>query len=251
MIKKIIFSFLFLLSLNANEDLTAQKQNTLYVQNLIEREEKIAKNFEKYILTEFALPSISDLIDDKYLGSNFPLENRMGVDIGFSNTKTLQLKYLISRAEYNKIDDYIVQLYNRDLYRNFTNVNFKKDDNNIKIVDLTNSYVEMKLQSDEAKTIFELLKNDKSIQQTCSSPEAGKYCNNSAKTIRWYNSTSEWIEYSKKDFEKGNVILSSESLLTNTRLEALPVGTYIFIAGVKYVKLINDSSNNLQILKVK
>ena len=71
MIKKLIFYFLFLLSLNANEDLTALNQNTLYVQNLIEKEEKIAKNFEKYILTEFVLPSMSDLIDDKYLGRNF------------------------------------------------------------------------------------------------------------------------------------------------------------------------------------
>jgi len=249
MIKKIITSFVFLLSLNANEDLTAQKQNTLYVQNLIEKEEKIVKNFEKYILTEFALPAMSDLINDKYLGRNFSLENRMGVNIGFSNTKTLKLNYLISRIEYNNVDDYIVQLYNRDLYRNFTNAYLVEGTN--KKVDSENSYVEMKLQSDEAKTIFELLKNDNSIQKTCSSTLTNTYCNNSEKTIRWYNSTSEWIEYSKKDFEKGNVILSSESLLTNTRLEALPVGTYIFIAGVKYVKLINDSSNNLQILKVK
>lgn len=250
MIKKIITSFVFLLSLNANEDLTAQKQNTLYVQNLIQIEEKIAKNFEKYILTEFDLPAMSNLIDDKYLGSNFSVENRMGVNIGFSNTKTLQLKYLISKDEYNNVDDYIVQLYNRDLYRNFTNVNFKKATDNNR-VDLEKSYVEMKLQSDEAKTIFELLKNGSSILKTCSSPEEEKYCNNSAKTIRWYIDTTKYIEYNKKDFDKGNVILSSESLLTNTRLEALPVGTYIFIAGVKYVKLINDSSNNLQILKVK
>ncbi len=249
MIKKIIFYFLFLLSLNANEDLTAQKQNTLYVQNLIEKEEKIAKNFEKYILTEFVLPSMSDLIDDKYLGRNFSVENRMGVNIDFSDTETLRLKYLISKDEYSNVDNYIVQLYNRDLYRDYTVVYFIEGTN--KKVDSTNSYGEMKLQSDEAKTIFELLKNGSSILKTCSSPEAGKYCNNSAKTIRWYIDTTKYIEYNKKDFDKGNVILSSDTLLTDTRLQALPVGTYIFIAGVKYVKLINDSSNNLQILKVK
>ena len=249
MIKKIIFSFCFFFSLNANEDLTAQKQNTLYVQNLIEKEEKIAKNFEKYILTEFVLPSMSDLIDDKYLGRNFPLENRMGVDIGFLDTKTLQLKYLISKDEYSNVDNYIVQLYNRDLYRDYTVVYFIEGTN--KKVDSTNSYVEMKLQSDEAKTIFELLKNNNTIQKTCNSPVAGTYCNNSAKTIRWYKDSTKYIEYNKKDFDKGNVILSSDTLLTNSRLQTLPVGAYIFIAGVKYVKLINDSSNNLQILKVK
>lgn len=249
MIKNILISFLFIVSLNANEDLTAQKQNTLYVQNLIQIEEKIAKNFEKYILTEFVLPTMSNLIDDKYLGSNFSVENRMGVNIDFSNTKTLRLKYLISKDEYNKIEDYVVQLYNRDLYRDFTSVYFVEGTN--KKVDLTNSYVEMKLQSDEAKTIFELLKNDNTIQKTCSSPAAGIYCNNSQKTIRWYKDSTKYIEYNKKDFDKGNVILSSDTLLTDTKLEALPVGTYIFITGVKYVKLINDSSNNLQILKVK
>ena len=249
MIKRIITILLFIISLNANEDLTAQKQNTLYVQNLIEREETIAKNFEKYILTEFALPSITNLINDSYLGSNFSVENRMGVDIDFSNSKALKLKYLISKDEYNNTQDYVVQLYNRDLYRNYTTVYSVEDTVNNK-VKLTDSYVEIKLQSDEAKTIFDLLKNDKTIQKDCSSPVAGTYCSNNKKAIRWYATGTQWIEYSKKDFNKGNVILSTNSLLTNTRLQDLAVGAYIFIDGVKYVKLINDSSNNLQILKV-
>jgi len=249
MTRKIVLTLLFFISLNASEDLTAQKQNTLYVQNLIEREEKIAKNFEKYILTEFSLPAMNDLIDDKYLGSNFSVENRMGVDIDFSNPKTLKLKYLISKNEYNKIEDYVVQLYNRDLYRDYTIVYFEEDTANKK-VNLTNSSVEMKLQSDEAKTIFDLLKNDKTIQKVCSSTLINTYCSNNKKAIRWYNASSQWIEYSKKYFNKGNVILSHSSLLTDTKLEDLIVGAYIFIDGVKYVKLINDSSNNLQILKV-
>lgn len=249
MIKRIITTLLFIISLNANEDLTAQKQNTLYVQNLIEREETIAKNFEKYILTEFALPSMTNLINDSYLGSNFSIENRMGVDIDFSNSKTLRLKYLISKDEYNNTQDYIVQLYNRDLYRNYTFVYSVEDTVNNK-VNLTDSYVEIKLQSNEAKTIFDLLKNDKTIQKVCSSTLINTYCSNNKKAIRWYNSSSQWIEYSKKDFNKGNVILSTNSLLTDTKLQDLSVGAYIFIDGVKYVKLINDSSNNLQILKV-
>ena len=126
MIKRIITTFLFIVSLNANEDLTAQKQNTLYAQNLIEREENISKNFEKYILTEFTLPSMANLINDNYLGSNFSLENRMGVDIEFLNTKTPTLKYLITKDEYNNTQDYVVQLYNRDLYRDYTFVSFEE-----------------------------------------------------------------------------------------------------------------------------
>jgi hypothetical protein len=249
MMKKLITSSFFIISLYANEDLTAQKQNTLYVQNLIKIEENISKNFEKYILTEFKLPTITELIDDNYLGSNFSVQNRMGDDIDFSNVNTLRLKYLITKDEYNNTDNFTIQLYNRDLYRNNTTVNFIVDTVNKKI-DLTQSYVEMKLQSNEAKTVFDLLKNNNTIQKVCSSSLVNTYCNNNNKSIRWYTSSSQWIEYSKKVFNKGNIILSNSSLLTDTKLQDLIIGAYIFIDGVKYVKLINDSSNNLQILKV-
>ncbi len=250
MIKIFILSLIFLLNLNANEDLTAQKQNTLYVQNLIEIEEKIARNFEKYILTEFKFPRMSDLIDvdNKYLGSNFSVKNRMGVDIDFLSASQLKIKYLVSNDVYiNSPEDYVIQLYNRDLYRNLTSVYYEIASSKI---DTSKSYVEIKLQSDEAKTIFDLLKNGNTIQKNCTTPTANTYCNNNQKTIRWYNASSQYIEYSKKDFNKGNVILSNVALLTNTKLQDLIVGAYIFIAGEKYVKMVNDSSGNLQILKV-
>lgn len=249
MIKRIITTLLFMISLNANEDLTAQKQNTLYAQNLIEREENISKNFEKYILTEFTLPSMANLINDNYLGSNFSLENRMGVDIEFLNTKTPTLKYLITKDEYNNTQDYVVQLYNRDLYRDYTFVSFEENTTTGKI-DSTKSYVQIKLQSAEAKTIFDLLKNNNTIQKTCNSTLASTYCISNKKAIRWYTTSSKWIEYSMKDFNKGNVILSDVSLKTDTKLENLAVGAYIFVDGTKYVKLINDSLDKLQILEV-
>lgn len=248
MMKKIVAILLFAISINANDNLTAQKQNTLYTQNLIEREENISKNFEKYILTEFTLPTMINLIDDNYLGSNFSLENRMGVEIGFLNTKTPTLKYLITKNEYNNTQDYIVQLYNRDLYRNYTSVYFEEDGTKGKI-DSIKSYVEIKLQSSEAKTIFDLLKNN-NIQKTCNQTLVSTYCISNKKSIRWYTGSSEWIEYSIKDFNKGNVILSDISLKTDEKLKALIVGAYIFVDGTKYVKLINDSSDKLQILEV-
>jgi hypothetical protein len=234
--------------LNANDDLVAQKQNTLYVQDLIEIEENIAKNFEKYILTEFSLPTMTNLISDTYLGSNFSVTNRMGVDIDFLNTSELKIKYLITKDEYRSTLDYITQLYNRDLYRDYTSVYYEIDTSSK--IDTSKSYVEIELQSDEAKNIFTLLKAGNTIQKVCSSTLTNTYCSLNQKAIRWYNSSSQWIEYSKKDFNKGNVILSNISLLTNSKLQDLIVGAYIFIDGVKYVKLVNDSSNNLQILKV-
>lgn len=248
MIKILIMSFLFMFYLNANDELVAQKQNTLYVQTLIEIEEKIAKNFEKYILTEYSLPEMTNLISDTYLGSNFSLRNRMGVDIAFLNTSELKIKYLITKDEYISTLDYITQLYNRDLYRSLTSVYYEIDTSSK--IDTSKSYVEIELQSDEAKNIFALLNAGNTIQKTCSSTLTNTYCSQNQKSIRWYNSSSQWIEYSKKDFNKGNVILSNVSLLTNSKLQDLIVGAYIFIDGVKYVKLVNDTSNNLQILKV-
>ena len=247
MIRNLFLLVILVFNLTANDDLTAQKQNTLYVQNLIEIEENIAKSFEKYILTEFKLPTMEDLIDDNYLGSNFSIKNRMGVDIEFLDTKELKIKYLITKDEYRNSKDFIAQLYNRDLYRDLTTVYYEEDIN--KKIDISKSYVEIKLQSDEAKTIFDLLKNNFSIQKTCSSNLANTYCNNSLKTIRWYNAGSQYIEYSKKDFNKGNVILSATSISGDSKLQDLMVGAYLFIAGERYVKLVNLGIN-LQIVKV-
>ena len=45
MIKYLLFILIFTLSLKAEDSLNAQKQNALYVQNMIEVEENIAKMF--------------------------------------------------------------------------------------------------------------------------------------------------------------------------------------------------------------
>ena len=253
MIKNIIISFILILSLNAEDDLIAQKQNTLYVQNLIEIEENIAKNFEKYILTEYKIPTINDLITDIYLGSNFSVSNRMGVNIGFLSTSELKIKYLVTKDEYRSSQDYIVQLYNRDLYRNLTSAYYEIDltDKNLK-VDISKSYIEIKLQSDEVKTIFSLLKSGYTVEKECTSTLVNVYCNNNQKTIRWYNANSNWIEYDKKDFNKGNITtsMSLNELTNEAKIADLAVGSYIFIKDVsKYVKLTNLGTS-LQILKV-
>ncbi len=248
---KNLFILILLSSISFCEDfLSAQKQNTLYVQNMIDIEEKIAKNFEKYLLTEFKIPTINNLISDEYLGANFSLQNRMGDAISFKDSSKLQIKYAISKSEFILAQDYIVLLYNRDLYRDYTTVSYELKDDKI---DLEKSYVEFKLKSQEANTIFNLLKNGNAIEKTCSATLASKYCNNDQKTIRWYNASSQWIEYSKKDFNDGNITISNENLITleETKLKALKVGSYVFIKDkTKNVKLTDDSLGKLQILRV-
>lgn len=240
------FILIFLSSFSFCEDsLTAQKQNTLYVQNMIDIEEKIAKNFEKYLLTEFKLPTMNNLLSNEYLGANFSLENRMGEAIAFKDSSKLQIKYAISKSVFTSVEDYIVLLYNRDLYRDYTTVGYEIKDNKI---DLEKSYVEFKLKSQEANTIFTILNEGKSIEKTCSSTLVNTYCNNDSKTIRWYNATSQWIEYNKKDFRRANVTtsMSLASVKADLEISKLAVGSYIYIQGSsKYVKLINS-----EILKV-
>ena len=77
MIRILLISLLILVSSFANESLILQKQNILYIQKLIDKEEKIAQSFENYLLTEFAIPSLIDLQKDEYLGENFSIKNMM------------------------------------------------------------------------------------------------------------------------------------------------------------------------------
>ena len=102
MIRYVLFIISFILFLNGDDILNVQKQNTLYVQNLIEKEEQIAKAFEKYILTEFKIPTLKDLKTDYYLGADFSFENKMGDTIAFLDTKNLKIKYALSKEEYRK-----------------------------------------------------------------------------------------------------------------------------------------------------
>jgi len=246
MIKK-LFIPLFLCSfLSANDIMIGQKQNVLYIQKLIETEDKIAKNFEKYILTEFKIPTLENLRTDGYLGSNFSLKNRMGDDLAFKDIKELELKYSISKDGYLEKDKYIILLYNRDLYRDNTsasngNEDLEENENDDTKVDPSISYVKIVLQSDEAKTIFNILKNDETIQKDCDSPSTGNYCNKNDKAIRYYTTSDDWIEYDKKFFENGNVSTSIDynDFNEQDKFDNLAVGAYILQVEEKkkYIKL--------------
>ena len=243
----LFFSMIFILFLKADDNLVLQKQNTLYIQNLIEIEEKIAKSFEEYLLTEFKFPEkIDDLIDNKYLGENFSLENKMGSSIDFLDIANLKIKYLLNKDEYRKsrtlnIDNYLVLLYNRDLYRNLTSVYEDK-------TDMEKSFIKIRLQNNEAKTIYTILKAGGIIEKECSAGLINKYCNQNKNTLRWYNATSLWIEYDKNDFENGNVTtsMSQIAIKTDLKINNLASGSYIFLKdSSKYIKFYDS------ILKVK
>ena len=228
--KSLIFILFIPFYLFCADSMALKQQNVLYVQKLIESEELISKNFEKYILEKLEIPTIAQLKANNYLGTNFILTNKFGSDLSFKSVKELKLNYAIS----NDVDEYIKLLYNRDLYRNLTEV---YEDASVS----SNSYTLIKLQSPEAINIFKLLSSGESIASTCNSSLNEQYCNLNEKSIRWYNASSKWIEYNKKDFENGNITIEDNTLLSDNKLDSLPVGTYIFINnGSKFVKFLNN-----------
>lgn len=250
MIRNFLFFILLCVLSEATDDFIAQKQNVLYVQNLIETEETIAKNFEKFILTEFYIPTMENLKNENYLGDSFLTTNKMGSEIDFKDVNNLKLKYAISKEGYiNETEtNYIALLYNRDLYRDYTTVYYDKNNS-------SDSFVEIKLKSNEAKNIFNLLKSGNIIEKECNTSLVNKYCNNknNKKTIRWYNSSSKWIEYDKDKFNSGNITTSMtlDELKLESKINDLAVGSYVFISFERYLKITDDtSSGTVQILKV-
>ena len=260
MIRILVIVIFYLISSFADESNTLQKQNVLYVQNLIDKEEKIAENFEKYILTEFVIPKISDLQKDEYLGSNFSSVNIMGDPLTLDTSgKRIKLKYAVAK-KISVEQNYIVQLYNRELYREYTKVEFDTDNT-------AKSYVWFDLKSKEANTIYSILKANNAIEKKCSDTLKNKYCNNNLKSIRYYNANSDWIEYSKKDFLNGNITLSNERLISNdivgdnvknfkdveTKVKELKVGAYIFVkedGENKYIKFEVEPGNTTKGFKI-
>jgi len=234
----LLILFICVSFLNAKDSLVVQQQNVLYVQNLIDIEEKIASNFEKYLLQKFEIPTLEKLKTDEYLGSNFTVTNKFGANINIDNisfitTPNLKFDYAITKT----VELYVKSLYKRELYRDMTTV---YEDN-----DVDKSYVSFELKSKEAKNIFSILKTistetKKTIDSSCTTTSTG-YCIANLNTIRWYDANSYWIEYSISDFEDGNVTISTAGLLTNSKLDNLKVGASIFVKdGDKYLKLLSS-----------
>ena len=234
--KAVILFFIIISNILIADSLVLQKQNTLYTQNLISKEEQIAKAFEKYLLEEFKIPTMDDLQKDDtknlYLGSNFHLENIFGTKLELIE-KELKLKYAITKNS----QEYVTLLYERDLYRDYTTV-YK---------DKTESFVEISLKSKEAQNIFKILKSGKKIAKNCENPVLSEYCSLNKNIIKYYDKNKDWIEYSKKEFQNGDVNVSSINIFDDVDLkDKLKTGIYIFVKNTaKHIKFYDE------IIKVK
>ena len=221
--KKILITLFLMIGFLYANDLLKQK-NVLSVKNVIEKEEQIAYEVERYILNELKIPSLNDLLTNDYLGENFNLSSSVGNDISFKSSSDLQLNLSINEPSLE--NSYIKLLYVRELYRKNT------------VVSWDDGYISISLKSDEAKTLFNILKNGSSISKDCLTVVANNFCESSKLTLKWYNNDkSSWIEYNKSSFKNGDVAVSDSSLVDNKdpKLVELPIGTKIYIkdSGIK------------------
>ncbi|MDX4036361.1 hypothetical protein [Aliarcobacter skirrowii] len=256
--KKYIFT-IFLLCLNL---FALDNRTVLALSNVIEREEQIAYNFEKYILNEFKIPTMNDLLKDNqnpedsyYLGSNFSLKNMFGKDLAFFSGSNDKLAIAIDSKKYS--DEFIKLYYKRDLYRDRTSV-YEKDE---KL-----QYVKIVLKSKEAQNLFKILNNGDTILKVddYSKCEANKYCINpkdNQKTIRKYTLSDSHIIYNIKDMEKGAIFISKrinnpplkedDPIYIEMGFEDLNIGTIIYSDGKKYIKIIASEDGKPRIYGVE
>ena len=260
MMKRFFIFILAFLYLEANESSLLQNQNVLTVQNLIELEENIAKAYEKYLLNEFAIPTIEKLKHKDYLGENYDFKNIFGDDIDFKSANDRQIKFAIKKDQYhNSENNYVLEFYKRGLYRDFTSPYLAKDSNKF---DFTNSYVEINLKSKEAQNIYYILTQEKktivkkAINEKCSSSENGKFCvEDKNLNIIKFMVQDNFIGYNLKDFENGDVVLSDVSSdfldlsKSDNRLRNLKIGAYIFGQEKKYIRLHGENSDSIRLVK--
>lgn len=238
---------LFLILLLTTKLFAVDNRTILALTNIIEREEEIAKSYEKYLLNEFKIPTMHDLLEENadskiyYLGENFSIKNMFGRDLSFVDNKNARLNIALDEKKYK--DEYIKLYYKRDLYRDFTSV--YEDNSGLK-------YVQIVLKSIEAQNIFNILSSGNEILKVDKDEKCqrDKYCvipNENIKTIRRYTKTDSYIAYNLKDMDKGSVYISKkiinpplktdDNIYLEMGFDKLNIGTIIYSDGKRYIKL--------------
>ena len=231
---------IFLFGFIQAEIMQSSKNYTLYVKKLIQKEEKIAEAYEAYLLEELEVPTIEKLISKQYLLKNFNQDNILEYKLEILQNQTLRLNYAIDQ----KNKKFLHNLYQSNLFRQKTQ--------NIQM-----QYILITLESKEAKNILTLLNTGMAKISPCktSNHEKNTFCSVNARSFRFYDDSNNWIEYNKKEFKDGNIIIKNSDLLENlnlypsirTQLQEQKVGSFIFVKNSnKYIKLKNNVIKRVQ-----
>ncbi|QKF65736.1 hypothetical protein AVENP_0156 [Arcobacter venerupis] len=230
----IFFSFSFSLELNLNnfEDRQAALRD---VKTLILYEESIAKAYEEYILTNYSIPTLTQITS---LIENISLINPINSTFTLDGT-LMKISYgLIDEI---KADSSIKALYESNTYRKRT---FFRNDK-----------ISFILEDEFAKHLYDLIKQSGEIINcpTNSGTITKVNCKQSNHIyigvtnikkdtrVNTYEPDVYLMVYSIDKFKTGPIVITADSTeYTQSEFDSIPKGALLYdVVGVKYVKTID------------
>lgn len=230
------FSFLVLLYsslFSVDYDLTNfdDRQSAIKeIKKVIIKEEQIVNAYEEYILENYSVPTIANLLTNSFLGTSF-LSN---LDLTNFNTITIDTS-ILSRLSYSlkstlSDDPFLKNLYDGNTFRKNT---FYADNK-----------INMIVQDDFAKHLLYLISKQPTGITDCTILST-KYCR-SGDEIYIYDSTLRTnllMYYNKDRFKTGPIIITDDTTLqvNNQEFDFIPKGALLYDEeGNKYVKTIDS-----------
>ena len=241
--KKIVIIFFIFVNISFSLDLDnfEERQKALQdVKTIILYEESIAKAYEEYILTNYA---IADLTQIKSLIGDITT-TISGI------TTTLNLDGTLMKVSYGlnndlKADNYIKTLYESNTYRKRTYIR--------------NNEVNFILEDEFAKHLYDLIKQNGGEIQTCPTAEFTTAMNCKENNHIYIQLTKKLegsevvpntylMAYHMDNFKNGPIIITNDTSkhITESAFDSIPKGALLYdVDGVKYVKTLDG----IEILK--
>jgi hypothetical protein len=229
MIKKLFLILILVNSFFAEEITTfdARQEALLKIRNIITQEESIARAYESYILKNYNIPILSNLITADYLGveftTNFDTTNFNSISLD-----NLTLSYAL-KSDALKNDLKFKDLYENDTFRNRTYF----QDNKIYYL----------LLDDFAKHLYFLIKRQNSAILDCTNLLSKRYCVNNNHIYIYSSDTVKTnatllLYYHKDKFKMGPFIITNNiSEHSNIEFSSIPKGIILYDSdGKKYIK---------------
>lgn len=226
--KILLFISLLLVNISFANTFDTQQERLIKLKDLINEEEYIARAFEKYILEEKDIPSLSDLKTDDYLGTSYTSTYLLDSDSKtFSITANENsMKNRIRLSVLNNESE-LVHIYEDNAYRTRTYVKGDK--------------VYIIFKDDLAKHLYYLLKVNTTTISDCPSSGAPstKLCKENDHLYVYNDSRTDLLMFFKfEKFKEGPIIINDDiAFHSNKAYRFIPTGTLIYdFKGNKYIK---------------
>jgi len=227
----LIISFSFLYSDSSTTFIEKQKL-IIKTKKIIEEEEFIARAFERYILENAKIPTLSDLKNNNYLSTTFSptyFTEDDSKDFSIISRKNKMKNRLTLSVESVRINSGIADLYNSSTYRNRTY--------------LDGTEIGIFIRDDFARHIYFLSSTADIDIVTCSDSNRDKYCieNDHMYIYKRGSDKSKDIllmYYKLSKFRTGPIIIVDDpTIYDNSEFEHIPSGAILFdIKGKKHIK---------------